>query len=142
MHIDISVDNNSKDTNRSQFLPLKLPNAKFLDIRSLHYFYIKWSHKCKELNVGCLNINLRRYIDINIDGDKWLEYVINNCDCSGIEYLNIDDSLFGLLESYECLTSDDYDDHDDEYDHADTRKGIDIIKKFGNKFMNGNLNHF
>ena len=41
------------------------------------YFYIIWSNKCKELS----------FHDILIDDDNWINFMIDNCDCSGVEYL-------------------------------------------------------
>ena len=57
--------------------PLGLLNAKDITMRNL-CFYIKWSKKCKALK---LQNNLGR------DSDEWIKYISNNCDCSGIEYL-------------------------------------------------------
>ena len=56
--------------------PIKLINIEMLEIQHL-YFYIIWSRKCKKLHLDEVK---------NID-DKWCEFVIDNCDCSGTTHL-------------------------------------------------------
>ena len=63
--------------------PLKLLNCKKISISNL-YFYILWSNKCRELIL--LGIE-------NID-KNWCNFVIDNCDCSNIQYLRLDNVKF------------------------------------------------
>ena len=113
---DSSDDNDSKKTNASisQLRPLKLLNGRDIEMRSLNFFYIIWSYKCKKLRLTRLK---------NID-DKWIQFVIDNCDCNGIEYLHIDSSRFGLKDFYQ----------------NNAKKCNDLMKKFATRFIN--LNDF
>ena len=65
--------------------PLDLMNGKIINITSL-YFAVKWSNKCQHLAINDVK---------NID-NKWCKYIIENCDCSGIECLEIIDMEFEL----------------------------------------------
>ena len=83
--------NNIKDFNvnikstkkRNVLTPLKLFNARKIRIHNL-YFYILWSYKCQQLYLSLLK---------KID-NKWCNFVIYNCDCSGIKHLTLDDIEF------------------------------------------------
>ena len=90
----IRIDNEvNKLTNTTSYVrplvktrtPLILANSKDITLGSLD-FAIKWSNKCENLTI--LRIN---YID-----NEWCKYIINNCDCSNIKYLNIFDMTFML----------------------------------------------
>lgn len=78
----------AKNGHNQQFLPLELLNAKNILIESLLFLDITWSYKCKHLS-----IDPRHVIDC-----KWIKFVIDNCDCSGIKYLSIDDGSFAFDE--------------------------------------------
>ena len=80
-------DYNSAFGHKYKYLlsPLELINGKIINITSL-YFSIKWSNKCKHLIIDNLS---------NID-NKWCQYIIQHCDCSGIECLEIVDMTFEL----------------------------------------------
>ena len=54
--------------------PLELLNCKDITMNNL-YFYIKWSKECKVLK-----------LKKNLGKVEWMKFVIDNCDCSGIEY--------------------------------------------------------
>ena len=69
---------------RQSPLVLKLLNAKRILIQAYWkpglYFHWSFSSKCKELELRCIH---------NID-KKWCDFIINNCDCSGIKNLVVD----------------------------------------------------
>ena len=76
--------------------PLKLLNAEKIGIR-MHdlYFYIIWSNKCKRLS----------FHDVVIDNDNWINFMIDNCDCSGVEHLKFVNAQFwwGLIDNQEII---------------------------------------
>ena len=65
--------------------PLKLINANCITIHNL-YFYIIWSVKCRVLMLEQIQ---------NIS-ENWCKFVINYCDCSGIEYLKLYGKTFAF----------------------------------------------
>ena len=76
--------------------PLKLLNAEKIFMKmSPFYFYIIWSNKCKQL----------LFHDISDSDDKWIKFMIDNCDCSGIEYLEFVEARFWctLIENSKIL---------------------------------------
>ena len=56
---------------------LELINANVIEIKTM-YHYIKWSYKCQILWLE--NVE-------NID-ENWIKYVVDNCDCSGVQNLH------------------------------------------------------
>ena len=68
---------------KHQLSPLVLNNVKVLSFDSI-YFAIIWSKKCERMNLLWIS---------NID-DQWCEIVINDCDCSGIKHLIINNTTF------------------------------------------------
>ena len=64
---------------KQQFVPLKLLNAEKIHMYNL-YFYIIWSNKCQQLYLH----GMQSQID-----DEWINFVIDNCDCSGIKFLDL-----------------------------------------------------
>ena len=63
---------------------LELMNAWDIKINNM-YFYIKWSKEC-------IRLILSPMVQIN---QEWCNYVIENCDCSGITHVIMSDLLFG-----------------------------------------------
>ena len=93
--------------------PLLLPNAKYIAINH-YYFFLLWTNKCKQLS-------LQRLQEIN---KKWWNYVIDNCDCTGIETLIIDSIVFyWQYEKYEQQSE-------------EKEKLLQLLHNFANKFTN------
>ena len=61
--------------------PLKLSNARTIYLYDMQ-IPIVWSHRCRELDL---------YItDGHLIDTKWCNLIINECDCTGIQYLSVD----------------------------------------------------
>ena len=72
---------------QNKLKPLELINAKDILVKHM-YYYLKWSHRCKIL----------RLVDLPDINENWIKYVIDNCDCNGIQTLIIDNiSVNSLL---------------------------------------------
>ena len=69
--------------------PLKLMNTNFIQMNDL-YFRIIWSFKCRTLILESISMT-----------ESWCEYIINSCDCSGIESLTLDEISIGYSLSHE-----------------------------------------
>ena len=70
---------------------IKLSNVDTVYIDTI-YFPIIWSNKCKNLILNdCEN---------NISNNKWFNFIINNCDCSGIKHIQINDSGYGSEKKF------------------------------------------
>lgn len=70
--------------------PLMLMNCQEINLYNL-YFYIGWTKVLKTLNLLKLrNIN-----------NQWCQYVISNCDCTGINKLNFDEVSFTMNKNIE-----------------------------------------
>ena len=89
---------NSKNK-QNTLSPLSLIKAKEIFIYS-SYYYVVWTNMCKVL----------RLIQVEIDAE-WCNKVIKYCDCTGIENMILDDTLFVLGDEL-------------------------LIKKFSQKFQN------
>ena len=79
-YISRADDKNEEGKNKlnlTQLKPLKLINARNILITSMYYF-IMWSHRCQILRLHLENID-----------ENWIKYVIDNCDCSGVETLKM-----------------------------------------------------
>ena len=77
--IDISVydGGNYSDSNKNDRLsPLKLPMAHEITLRDLHFSFV-WTNKCQILELKGMNVD-----------EEWIQFVIDNCDCSNIETLD------------------------------------------------------
>ena len=113
----------SKDQPSENILPpLKLENVKKIKIEKALYFYIIWSYKCEQLTLEWVK---------NIS-DQWFNFVIENCDCSGIKRL--------WFHNIRCLSSksnnDYYSDNQEMYTiHLSPSKEL-MLKKFALKFSN------
>ena len=86
--------------------PLELINAKDIIIRDM-YYYIMWSKRCKTLTLNLDDID-----------ENWIKYVIDNCDCCGVETILIEDISFS-----ESL-------------NPDTKSTQMLFNKFSQKFTN------
>ena len=95
-----------QDNYKLKFEPLELIHVKDILIANV-YYYIKWSYKCKILRLSLM------YID-----DNWIKYIIDNCDCSGVETIIIRCLLFNKLLN------------------PKTKSTQLLFKKFGEKFEN------
>ena len=62
--------------------PRTFPNAQHIQM-NIPYFYITWSKTCDTLELTTTSKN-------------WCEYVINNCDCSGIKFLHFHNVTFSF----------------------------------------------
>ena len=95
--------------------PLTLMNAKDI-VMSHYYFFILWTNKCQKLSLFRLKVN-----------KKWCNYVIDNCDCTGIETLILD----GIKFAYDWK-------HDKklESDNGKSLKSLKLLNDFTNKFQN------
>ena len=82
-YFDVAISAKRKHINENVLSPLTLPNAEYIIIHD-KYFNIIWSNKCQIMKWSML-----AGISTN-----WCNFVINNCDCSGIKYLVIDDISF------------------------------------------------
>ena len=87
--VSIMSDKIKNDDEKNVLSPLVLVNANHIATQS-EYFYIKWSNKCKKLS-------LTNFKDIC---KQWCQYVIDNCDCSSIEILNLIDASFNFINAY------------------------------------------
>ena len=67
---------------QNKLKPLKLINANSINLASM-YYYIRWSCRCQILR---LNVH-------DVDGN-WIKYVIDNCDCRGVQTLTIENISF------------------------------------------------
>ena len=94
-----SVD--KKNNRKQQISPLKLLYANHISIQRMYYNII-WSKNCHTLVI-------KDFID-----NDWCNYVINNCDCSGIKNLYFD---------YTWV-------------NGSTKNQLITIKKFAHKFKN------
>ena len=65
--------------------PITFPNAQYIRM-NFPYFYIKWSKKCDTLELNRLTNTSK----------NWCNYVINNCDCSGIRFLYFHNVTFSF----------------------------------------------
>ena len=91
--------------------PLDLPNAIVMEIQygnRLNFFYYRWTNKCKVLTLG---VDAGRASAMLCE--DWIEFVVNNCDCSNIKTL--------------CLKKDVY---------IDNSVPLHLLKKFAAKFSN------
>ena len=79
-HWDVRVYSDESDIPLS---PLTLSNCKHLELYN-KYLVIKWSNRCEKLILNELK---------DIDS-KWLQFVMDNCDCSGVKWLHLDDIEF------------------------------------------------
>ena len=86
--------------------PLELINGKDILIRDMLY-YVMWSNRCKTLKLKLDRID-----------ENWIKYVIDNCDCSGVETFLIEDISFS-----ESL-------------NPDTKSTQMLFNKFSQKFTN------
>ena len=80
-------------TRNNKFKTLELMNAQNIYISNM-YYYIKWSYKCKILKLRLEHI-----------GESWIKYVIDNCDCSGVQtlimqYISFSESTQLLLNKF------------------------------------------
>lgn len=79
--------------------PLKLSNAEKIYMYS-KFFNVVWTNKCREL-YWC---NPAFTTDFQITG-KWMKFVVDNCDCSGVVSFKLDKlkfyPLYGLWVSDE-----------------------------------------
>ena len=58
--------------------PLRLVNVQYLELYN-SYLYIIWTRQCREIQIGgCKGFSKR-----------WCNYVIKNCDCSGVKVLSL-----------------------------------------------------
>ena len=86
--VDAYVDDMA-NINKLSPLKIKLLNARYIRIAN-HNFNIIWSTRCQTLQLSCLN---------NIC-PKYCQFIIDNCDCSGIRYLNMHNIQFSSQSSY------------------------------------------
>ena len=112
---DGKLEENINDDELQYRLPtLQLFNGKDIWIRSLYYFNIIWSYKCKNLYVG----------NVKNANDKWIQFVIDNCDCNGIEGLHLLNASLSLNKLYQ----------------ENEKTCRDLVEKFANNFQS--LNNF
>ena len=71
---------------KNKLQPLELINANVIEIETM-YYYIKWSYKCQILR-------LQYFYDID---ENWIKYVVDNCDCSGVQTFVIKNVSFNHL---------------------------------------------
>ena len=90
----------------NQLKPPPLIKAQNICVRTM-YYYIVWSCRCKILEL------IIRRID-----EHWIRFVIDNCDCSGVERLILNDISFSSLL------------------HPDTKSTQLLVNKFAHKFNN------
>ena len=90
-HIDQYRNTNVNANNNEKRLQVQLLNAHSIHVGCSH-LDIKWSHKCQYLMLqgGKENWDFPSF-------QKWFDYVISNCDCSGVEFLQVDKMSFSLL---------------------------------------------
>lgn len=87
--------------------PLKLSVAETIECRSL-YFYLQWTNKCESL-----------FFDKIPNWDvEWCNYIIDNCDCSNVEWIGLFYVNFNL----------------DSIKNESSKKLL--LKKLGAKFIN------
>ena len=80
--IEINLAGNGQVAKENVSSPLKLLNARYIKISDPWYYRI-WSNKCKKLAI--------QFADIS---ENWFNFVIKNCDCSGIEWFYWADVTF------------------------------------------------
>ena len=97
--------------------PLKLLNAEYIGLHT-NYFNIIWSNKCKHLEIAM-------YYVPNVE--SWFNFICDNCDCSGVTYLQI--------YSHGFEDSRLFDENTDNY-QAVLDKTKHAIKQFASKFSN------
>ena len=102
---------------KNQLPPLKLSNVKILHMYNL-YFYIIWTNKCQQLYLH----KMSTHID-----NKWLQFVIDNCDCSGITHWTLDQVNF-----YGSLGDDNNNNNKDIYGKSTSILFSKFIEKFTN----------
>ena len=75
-----------RDTQAQNMLkPLELANGKDIFVSTM-YYNIMWSHRCQILRLNISKIN-----------ENWIKYVIENCDCSGIHTIILENISFCSL---------------------------------------------
>ena len=84
-HFDVAIGSRRTRAYENVLSPLTLPNAQEISVRD-KYFNIIWTNKCTKLEWFMLT---------QISKD-WCNFVINNCDCSGVKHLIIDDVSFNV----------------------------------------------
>ena len=88
--------------------PLELIKAQNISVITM-YYYITWSHRCKTLHLQIRDID-----------ENWMRFVIDNCDCCGVERLILKD----ISVSHSSLLN------------PETKSTQLLFKKFAQKFNN------
>ena len=118
LYIDIyirgyGIDNSTSDKSEStNTLQLSLMNVEriFMFHKDVH---VTWSHKCRKLRL-CIR---------PIADKEWCQHVIDNCDCTGIE----------TLEIFDIACFDGCANHSIDVRSESTRE---FLKSFASKFIN------
>ena len=124
MRDDYYQDNKSLKKIDNVLSPLELTNnTRDITVSSM-YFYIKWSQKCKILSLrGTQNISR-----------SWCNYVINNCDCNGIENLTFRNTTFAWDDGGNGVNGNVLRQDLDELLDDDEKKTL--LKNLARKFVN------
>ena len=102
--VDAYIWMDNRERSKTILSPLELPNMCKIQILCHHMcFYYKWSNKCQVLSLADLV-----HVKLSV---QWIEFVINNCDCSNIKTLQLNQVLF-----HDSVSS-------------------DLLKNFANKFQ-------
>ena len=103
-----------KTKKKNKMSPLWLTNVRSICINDL-YFYVGWTNKCEK-------------IILNIQGitKNWCNFVIQNCDCSGVKVLSLNNISFLFM-------NDTADKKDNDNDNDNNQL---LLKKFILKFEN------
>ena len=127
-HYDVTIyHHGSQRTPRWTLPPMTLKNAKYILQNGL-YFGIKWSDKCQALIVDGFFTNKI--------GIKWCQFIIDNCDCTGIKLLHLDNIALSL--DFDKYNSSDENNPSpklkSKYDHRDEK--LKLLNKLASKFSN------
>ena len=117
------------------FNTLNRDNYKYLGYLQEYYFqdlrlWIKFTNTCKDLNVFPRNIPV-----------EWCKFLVNDCDCSGIEKLSIVNATFGINHNVRINNDDSKVDEDEALTPLSVLPKAHILMQMANKFVNLKLLH-
>ena len=115
-------------TSNNDSIILHLPQVQWITILQFFKYWIKWSSKCQTLHLSMYAVgdhieNKNAFLTIS---KQLCQYIIDNCDCSGIQLLSLRQVQFPFL--HKKCNDYVYDDHDD----SDNNKLL--FKRFVEKF--------